>query len=156
MFYPKGYVPKYNLNSSTRGDTDDLDIPAGARQRASDGYYRLTKNARLIAFKPHMHNRGKAQCLEAIYPDGKRRDAQLRQLQFGWQIVYNYADDVQPLLPAGTMMHVISWHDNIGGQPLQSRSAELGRFRPAHDRRHELCVGQLRLDDRRRLPEAGR
>ena len=31
---------------------------------------------------------------------------------FNWQIVYNYADDVAPLLPAGTIMHVISWHDN--------------------------------------------
>ena len=31
---------------------------------------------------------------------------------FQWQIVYNYADDVAPLLPAGTIMHVISWHDN--------------------------------------------
>ena len=41
------------------------------------------------------------------------RAAELReQLQFDWQIVYNYADDVAPLLPAGTIMHVISWHDN--------------------------------------------
>ena len=35
--------------------------------------------------------------------------------QFGWHIVYNYTDDVQPLLPAGTMLHVISWHDNTAG-----------------------------------------
>ena len=34
---------------------------------------------------------------------------------FNWQIVYNYADDVAPLLPAGTIMHVISWHDNSAG-----------------------------------------
>jgi hypothetical protein len=34
---------------------------------------------------------------------------------FQWQIVYNYADDVAPLLPAGTIIHVISWHDNSAG-----------------------------------------
>jgi len=32
--------------------------------------------------------------------------------QFGWHITYPYADDVAPLLPAGTVMHVTSWHDN--------------------------------------------
>ena len=32
--------------------------------------------------------------------------------QFGWHITYPYADDVAPLLPAGTIVHIISWHDN--------------------------------------------
>ena len=31
---------------------------------------------------------------------------------FNWHIVYNYADDAQPIYPAGTTMHVISYHDN--------------------------------------------
>ena len=25
---------------------------------------------------------------------------------------YNYADDVTPIVPAGTLMHVITWFDN--------------------------------------------
>ena len=29
-----------------------------------------------------------------------------------WQIVYDYTDDIAPLLPAGTIIHVTSWHDN--------------------------------------------
>ena len=32
--------------------------------------------------------------------------------QFGWHITYPYADEVAPLLPAGTIIHVTSWHDN--------------------------------------------
>ena len=32
--------------------------------------------------------------------------------QFDWHITYPYADDVAPLLPAGTIIHVIAWHDN--------------------------------------------
>jgi hypothetical protein len=27
-------------------------------------------------------------------------------------MVYNYADDVAPLIPPGTIIHIISWHDN--------------------------------------------
>jgi hypothetical protein len=31
---------------------------------------------------------------------------------YNWHLTYNYADDVQPLVPAGTILHTISWHDN--------------------------------------------
>ena len=31
---------------------------------------------------------------------------------YNWHLVYNYADDVAPIVPAGTILHVISWHDN--------------------------------------------
>ena len=32
--------------------------------------------------------------------------------QFAWHVVYLYDDDVQPLLPAGTVLHVIGIHNN--------------------------------------------
>ena len=134
VFYPKGYVPKYYLNSSHTGDTEDLDLPPGMDNIRSDGYSRLTKNARLTAFQPHLHNRGKAQCIEAIHPDGKVETLScVNNYKFGWHIVYNYADDVQPLLPAGTMLHVDQLAQQHGVQPLQPGSEELGRFRPAVD-----------------------
>ena len=31
---------------------------------------------------------------------------------FNWHINYLYSDDAAPLLPAGTVLHSISWHDN--------------------------------------------
>jgi hypothetical protein len=31
---------------------------------------------------------------------------------FNWHVMYTYADDVAPLLPAGTMLHLIAIHDN--------------------------------------------
>jgi hypothetical protein len=34
------------------------------------------------------------------------------RFNFGWQIVYNYSDDAAPLVPAGSVLHVINWHDN--------------------------------------------
>jgi hypothetical protein len=62
---------------------------------------------------PHMHNRGKAECIEAIYPDMRVEPLNcVSKFNFGWQIVYNYTDDSAPILPAGTILHVINWHDN--------------------------------------------
>jgi hypothetical protein len=83
----------------------------------------MAKPALLASFQPHLHNRGKAQCIEAIYPDLRPDSARpgparvetiscVSNYQFGWHITYPYADDVAPLLPAGTIVHVISWHDN--------------------------------------------
>ncbi len=31
-------------------------------------------------------------------------------------MVYNWADDVAPIFPAGTILHVINWHDNTVGK----------------------------------------
>ena len=120
--YPKGQVPKYVAFTQHMGDAPDLDIPAGSISR-HDGYFRLPRPVLLASFQPHMHNRGKAQCMEAIYPDIRADSARpgpartetlscVSNYQFGWHITYPYADDVAPLLPAGTMIHVISWHDN--------------------------------------------
>jgi hypothetical protein len=112
VFYPKGVVPKHVITTILSPNQDDLDIPAGADNVRSDGYFRMDKPSHLVGFMPHMHNRGKRQCLEAIYPDMHVEQLNCVNYDFNWQIVYNYADNVAPLLPAGTIMHVISWHDN--------------------------------------------
>jgi len=120
--YPKGEIPKHVAFTQHMGDNTDLDIPPGQVVR-SDGYFRLPRAAVLSAFQPHMHNRGKAMCMEAIYPDIRADSARpgpartetincVSNYQFGWHITYPYADDVAPILPAGTIVHVTSWHDN--------------------------------------------
>lgn len=121
--FPKGVTPKYVAFTQHMGDVvGDLDLPAGQVTR-SDGYFRLPKPAVLSAFQPHFHTRGKAQCMEAIYPDVRADSARpgparsetlscVSNYQFGWSITYPYAEDVAPLLPAGTVIHVTTWHDN--------------------------------------------
>lgn len=120
-FYPKGERPANILHSVHIGDQENLDIPAGADNVRSDGYSVMTRPVRLTAFQSHLHNRGKAQCMEAILPVSGygRRDGGnivpiscVSRFRFGWHIAYPYEDDVQPLLPAGTILHVTSWHDN--------------------------------------------
>ena len=31
---------------------------------------------------------------------------------YNWHTIYNYQDDVAPIVPAGTLLHVVSWMDN--------------------------------------------
>jgi hypothetical protein len=126
-FYPKGVTPKYVAFTQHMGYVGDLDIPAGQISR-SDGYFRLPKPAMIFAFQPHFHTRGKAQCMEAVYPDLRADSARpgpartdtiscVSDYQFGWSITYPYAESVAPLLPAGTVIHVTTWHDNTDHNP---------------------------------------
>jgi mono/diheme cytochrome c family protein len=121
VLYPKGYVPKYTRWSRQLAQpTTPIDIPAGTVAR-SDGYTILHKPARIIAFQPHMHNLGKRQCLELIYPtSGTRMSSEIvncANYNNYWHLVYNYTDDVAPLVPAGTILHNIQWHDNTRANP---------------------------------------
>jgi hypothetical protein len=114
--HPEGYVPKYiRWSKQMAQPTAALDIPAGTIARI-DGYTVLHKPARIIAFQPHMHIRGKRQCLELIYPTGgssaRTEVVSCANFNYNWHLTYNYADDAQPLVPAGTLLHTISWHDN--------------------------------------------
>ena len=60
-----------------------------------------------------MHLRGKAMLLEAILPDGTRRTlSYVDHFNFNWMTNYIYADDAAPVLPKGTIIHVVAWHDN--------------------------------------------
>jgi hypothetical protein len=113
-FYPRGYKPKLIETTLATGSTRELDIPPNTDNVRADGYTTLTKAARVRSFQPHLHNRGKAQCLEAIYPGGRRVETLscVNNYQFNWHLVYLYQDDEQPLLPAGTILHTISWYNN--------------------------------------------
>jgi mono/diheme cytochrome c family protein len=109
--YPKGYTPKHVITSLTVG-VNEIDLRPHEANVRSDAYMPLIKPARLLSFQPHMHDRGKAECLEAIYPDGKTEMLSCARFEFNWMRNYVYADDAAPLLPAGTILHSIMWHDN--------------------------------------------
>jgi len=114
-FYPKGVTPKYQVRSYAIRNipNDDLEVPPNSLVR-TDGYFRLPRNARIDAFQPHMHMRGRGMTLEAIDPATNRTTvlSSVDHFDFNWHINYVYADDEAPLLPAGTMLHVIGVHDN--------------------------------------------
>jgi len=118
-FYPKGEVPKYQVRSIAIRNVpnDELEIPPNSVVR-TDGYYRLTKNARIDSFQPHMHMRGRGMTVEAINLNNTTTIlSSVDHFNFNWHINYIYADDVAPLLPAGTVLHMIGIHDNTSANP---------------------------------------
>ncbi len=113
-FYPQGFTPKYQVRSIAIRNlpNDELEVPPNTVVR-TDGYYRLTRNARIDTFQPHMHMRGKGMTVEAINLDNTTTIlSSVDHFDFNWHINYIYADDVAPLLPAGTVLHMIGIHDN--------------------------------------------
>ena len=119
VFHPRGHVPEHIRWSKQLGINNRLlDIPPGKVVR-TDSYAVLAKAARLTAFQPHMHMLGTYQCLELIYPwpgwTAQTETVSCANFDYNWHLVYNYADDVAPIVPAGTILHIISWHDNTEG-----------------------------------------
>ena len=116
VFHPRGHVPEHVRWSKQLGINNRLlDIPPGKVVR-TDGYAVLAKAARITAFQPHMHMLGTYQCLELIYPwpgwTAQSETVSCANFDYNWHLVYNYEDDVAPIVPAGTILHIISWHDN--------------------------------------------
>jgi hypothetical protein len=120
-FYPESYVPKLKTNGPEGGtfssyrDNDErpqvLLIPPQGKQM-TQGMHVLQKPAKIYSVRAHMHLRGVAQSIEAIYPDGHQEILSRMNWNHRWQITYLYADHVQPLLPKGTVLVVTSWYDN--------------------------------------------
>jgi hypothetical protein len=110
VFYPKGYKPKYIIQNKLMG-AGNLDIPPGAADVRNDAYFTLKKPAKLLLFQPHMHYRGKAMAIEAIYPDRRvELLSYVPRFDVMWQVTYAYKNP--PVFPAGTVLHQSSWHDN--------------------------------------------
>jgi mono/diheme cytochrome c family protein len=113
-FYPKGFVPKHRtvLTMFNAARNSELDIPPNEKT-VTQNFYVLQAPARLDNFQPHMHMRGTAMSLEAIYPDGRKEVlSAVRNFQWNWHVNYVYADDAAPLLPKGTTLAFTAWHDN--------------------------------------------
>ena len=55
---------------------------------------------------------------------------------------YVYADDSAPLLPAGTILHSIMWHDNSDSNRIQSRSGRPDYPRITNRRRNGKRLAQ--------------
>jgi len=118
-FYPKDYVPKNRtvLRFMDASRNRNLDIPPG-EIAVTQQMHVLPAPARLENFQPHMHMRGKAMSMAAIYPDGRQELlSHVNNFQWNWHVNYVYAEHVAPLLPKGTTLVITAWHDNTMENP---------------------------------------
>jgi hypothetical protein len=116
-FHPKDKTPKYSAEMQTMGGVHGaaLQIPPNTVTQ-HQGVTVLKAAAILHNFQPHMHYRGKAQTLEAIYPDGRREVInQVTRFSNTWHINYVYDPDYAPVFPKGTVLMVTTVHDNTAG-----------------------------------------
>ncbi|HEX7937644.1 MAG TPA: hypothetical protein VF483_01560 [Gemmatimonadaceae bacterium] len=112
--YPKGYVPKNRtiLTMFNAAPNSDLDIPPNEVAVTQNSYV-MRAPARIENFQPHMHMRGRAMEMQALYPDGRKEVlAMVSNFQWRWHVNYIFADSVAPLLPTGTILQFTAWHDN--------------------------------------------
>jgi hypothetical protein len=86
-------------------------IPPGEPNHRVDGALTLWADSQLIGLLPHMHLRGKAMEIRAVYPDGALETLlRVPRYDFNWQLGYDLAE--RKLLPAGTRIEATGWFDN--------------------------------------------
>jgi hypothetical protein len=110
-FHPKGYKPKVNFRQLFVGNGPDLDIRGGEANQRMDAYFTLPQHTKISVFEPHMHAPGVRMCLEAIWGITVQT-LSCAGYNHSWVRVYTYAEDAAPLLPKGTILHVIGYFDN--------------------------------------------
>jgi hypothetical protein len=116
-FHPKDKTPKYSLEYMPLGRVtpENLQIPPNTVTQ-HQGVTVLKAPTILHNFQPHMHYRGRAQTLEAIYPDGRREVVnQSSRFTNTWHINYIYDPDYAPIFPKGTVLVLTTVHDNTAG-----------------------------------------
>ncbi|MEQ8314657.1 MAG: cytochrome c [Gammaproteobacteria bacterium] len=112
--FPRGFEPKYESVSVSIGDLGDgvdIDIPPGEELKELHAYSVLKEHTKIIAFEPHLHAPGERMCLEAIW-GSHQETLSCVGYDHNWVRKYTFATDEQPLLPKGTIVHMIGWMNN--------------------------------------------
>jgi mono/diheme cytochrome c family protein len=113
-FFPKDYKPTYRRSGVLLGNGNDLDIKPNQSGQEIHAFHTLTEHTKIIAFEPHLHAQGVRMCLEAIW------GMNIQQLtcagyDHNWVKQYIYEDDAAPILPKGTILHLVGFLDTTAG-----------------------------------------
>ncbi len=114
--HPEDYEPTMETQFIFFGNGPDIDIRGMDADQRLDAYYTLPENTRVSVFEPHMHAPGVRMCLEAIW-GVTTRTLNCAGYDHNWVRVYNYTDDAAPLLPKGTIMHLVGYFNNSPSNP---------------------------------------
>ena len=111
-FHPKGYVPKLRRSPTRQfGNGVDIDIKPMEANQQLHAYTVLQEHTKLTSFEPHLHAPGARMCLEAIW-GFNIQTLTCAGYDHNWVRGYDYDDDHAPLLPKGTILHIIGYMDN--------------------------------------------
>jgi mono/diheme cytochrome c family protein len=110
-FAPKDYKPKYRQSLTALGNGVDIDIRPMEANQQLHAYMVATTNLKVVSFEPHLHAPGDRMCLEAIW-GYTIQTLNCVGYDHNWVRGYNYADDSAPLIPKGSILHIIGYMDN--------------------------------------------
>jgi hypothetical protein len=113
-FHPKGYVPTVQRGSRGLGNGVDIDIKPMEAGQQLHAYTVLNSHTKITTFEPHLHAPGMRMCLEAIWGINIQT-LTCAGYDHNWVRGYVYDDDYAPLLPKGTILHIIGYMDNTPG-----------------------------------------
>jgi hypothetical protein len=108
---PKDYKPTYKRAVFGLGNAVDIDIRAMEANQQLHAYTVLQQHTKIISFEPHLHAPGQRMCLEAIW-GYNIQTLNCVGYDHNWVRGYDYTDDSAPLLPKGTILHIIGYMDN--------------------------------------------
>lgn len=96
----------------------DYDIPPHGKLM-TQGFHSFDHPVRIDSFQPHGHLRMTGMSLEIFSPDTGRREmvSMVSHWSAMWHQSHVYADDVAPLVPAGSVLILTAWYDNTENNP---------------------------------------
>jgi len=113
-FHPEGYEPKYSKAIRPLGNAVDIDIKSMEKDQELHAYYALPEHTKITTFEPHLHAPGARMCLEAIWGINIQT-LTCAGYDHNWVRGCEYAHGYEPLLPKGTILHIIGYMDNSIG-----------------------------------------
>ncbi len=110
-FHPKGYKPARRSTLRSLGNGLDIDIKPNEANQQLHAYLVLQQPTKIATFEPHLHAPGQRMCLEAIWGINIQT-LTCAGYDHNWVRQYEYEDDYAPILPRGTILHIIGYMDN--------------------------------------------
>jgi hypothetical protein len=110
-FAPVGYKPEYKRATYSLGNGVDIDIEGMSNGMQLHAYAVTQEPTKITSFEPHLHAPGTRMCLEAIW-GYNIQTLSCVGYDHNWVRGYSFADDSAPLLPKGTILHIIGYMDN--------------------------------------------
>ena len=115
-FHPPGYEPKYKPAFIGLGNGVDISITGNKKDQELHAYTVLNEHTKVITFEPHLHAPGERMCLEAIW-GYTVETLSCVGYDHNWVRGYPFEDDYAPLLPKGTILHIVGYMNNTEDNP---------------------------------------
>jgi hypothetical protein len=157
-FHPVGYKPARRTTLHSLANALDIDIKPQEANQQLHAYEVLQQPAKVVTFEPHLHAPGQRMCLEAIW-GFNIQTLTCAGYDHNWVRQYEYQDDYAPILPRGTILHIIGYMDNTpnnknipdprnwqgsGNRSIANMFIDLGQIMPLTDAEFQAEMAKRR------------